>query len=43
MLLQWLSYGCNSSLVFELIIIAIGMVLCIQIMIISEQLDREDD
>jgi len=34
---------CNAGNVLDLIIIGVGMVLCIQIMIISEQLDKKED
>lgn len=43
MLLGWLSDSCNSSLLLQLVIAAIGMVLCIQIMIISEEIGRMID
>lgn len=43
MLLDWLSNGCNSSLALELVIVTIGLVLCLQIMILSEQITRLEE
>lgn len=42
-MVEWLSNTCNASMALELVITSIGCVLCVQIMILSEEIRRLSD